>query len=453
MANVEQYNKVVLGVRKRPMESDAHLQERIDELIGLCEAAGGQVVAVHAQERLEVDAALYLGRGKVAEIAQTVAAQEADLVIFDGELSPAQLRNLENQLNCRVIDRTQLILDIFALRARSKVGRLQVEVAQLTYLLPRLTGRGVEMSRLGGGIGTRGPGETRLEMDRRRIRQRMAHLRAQLKAARERRGVQRQRRLSSVPTVALVGYTNAGKTTLLQKWTSERGSSHVDSGHARLFDTLDPLARRVKAGAGSELVLLDTVGFVQELPHLLVDAFRATLEEVAAADVIVHVLDGATDPHERARTTYQVLSEIGALGKPIVTFYNKMDLCAAPPPPDREAAVTMYGSAATGEGLADLYQAVDRVLHLDPVRIVLEGPERSPSFWSDIARRGKVISAEPADADGTMRVTVEIARRYAASLQPAERSASGPPPEAFSSGTAEAEGLWRESSESGEIQP
>jgi GTP-binding protein HflX len=216
VANVEQYNKVVLGVRKRPMESDAHLQERIDELIGLCEAAGGQVVAVHAQERLEVDAALYLGRGKVAEIAQTVAAQEADLVIFDGELSPAQLRNLGNQLNCRVIDRTQLILDIFALRARSKVGRLQVEVAQLTYLLPRLTGRGVEMSRLGGGIGTRGPGETRLEMDRRRIRQRMAHLRAQLKGARERRGVQRQRRLSSVPTVALVGYTNAGKTTLLQ---------------------------------------------------------------------------------------------------------------------------------------------------------------------------------------------------------------------------------------------
>lgn len=443
MATTDQQNNVVLGVRKRPTEDAEQLQNRVDELTGLCEAAGGQVIAVFSQERVESDTALYLGSGKILEMAEAVDREEADLVIFDGELSPAQLRNLEGRMICRVIDRTQLILDIFALRARSKVGRLQVEVAQLQYMLPRLTGRGAQMSRLGGGIGTRGPGETRLETDRRRIRQRISHLRAQLKAARDKRGVQRKQRMRSVPTVALVGYTNAGKTTVLQKWTSDRGTAQMNSGDARLFDTLDPLARRVKAGTAGELVVLDTVGFVQDLPHLLVDAFRATLEEVSAADAIVHVLDSTADSEVRARTTYQVLSEIGALGKPIITFYNKMDQCTVPPVPDREAVRTIYGSAFTGEGMDDLYRAVETVLELDPVRIVVEGPEDSKAFWTDVAKRGKVVSAEPAEQQGALRVTLEVERRFASAVYAAESL----------TGIAPLQTNWEAPQTPGEVQP
>lgn len=415
MTDQNSVDKVVLGVRKIPMEAAEALQARIDELVGLTEAAGGEVVAVYQQERQAVNSALYLGKGKVSEIADCVGTTDANLVVFDGELSPAQLRNLSNQVGCRVIDRTQLILDIFALRARSKVGRLQVEMAQLEYLLPRLIGRGVQMSRLGGGIGTRGPGETKLEVDRRRIRDRMSHLRAQLKTARKKRMEQRKQRGANVPTVALVGYTNAGKTTVLSRWTADRGVIQVDTGDARMFDTLDPLARRVQAGSAGELVLLDTVGFVQGLPHLLVDAFRATLEEVVAADVIVHVLDATADTVGRAQTTYQVLREIGAADKPIVTFYNKLDQAVDTPLPDRDAVVTLYGSARTGDGMRNLYEAVDTVLGLDPVRVVMEGPQDSKTFWSDVARRGRVISAEPSES-GTIRVTVEVGRRVAGEL-------------------------------------
>lgn len=403
-------DRVILGVRKRKAERPEALEERNDELLGLVEAAGGEVVRVFVQDRPEPDTALYLGRGKVLEMAEAVQADNASLVVFDGELSPAQIRNLGDRMGCRVIDRTQIILDIFAQRAQSKVGRLQVEVAQLEYLLPRLSGRGAEMSRLGGGIGTRGPGETRLEVDRRRIRDRISNLKSQLKEVTAKRAEQRKKRLSSVPTVALVGYTNAGKTTVLGRWTHDRGGVVPEPGDARLFDTLDPLARRVRAGQSGALVLLDTVGFVQDLPHMLVDAFRATLEEVVAADAIVHVLDASADTITRAQTTYQVLRELGAEGKPIITFYNKLDRVRQAPPPDRHARVTLYGSAKTGEGMAELYSTVDTVLGLDPVRVTLSGPEDSETFWSDVARQGRVVSAEPSES-GKMHVTVEMDRR------------------------------------------
>lgn len=406
-----QINRIVLAVRKLPGEREERLQPRVEELVGLCEAAGGEVLQTLIQERPAPDRALYLGSGKIQEVAEAVQSENADMVICDGELSPGQIRNLENALNCRVLDRTQLILDIFALRARTKEGLLQVEIAQLQYLMPRLTGRGVEMSRLGGGIGTRGPGETKLETDRRRIRQRISHLRQELHQVQQVRHVQRMQRGKSTPVIALVGYTNAGKTTVMQRWTQDRGFGQALSGHARLFDTLDPLARRVKAPAGGEMVILDTVGFVQNLPHLLVDAFRATLEEVMSADLIVHVVDATDDPSVRLQTTYQVLSEIGALDKPVLTFFNKMDLANQPPAPDTRAVVSVFGSAQTGANIPRLYGEVERLLEIDEVSFIVRGTIDAPAFWKDTAGFGQVSSsAHDADTD-EWEVTVIMPRR------------------------------------------
>lgn len=402
---------VVIGFRRNPSESDEAFRARLDELVGLCEAAGGQVVEAFVQVRRSVDAGLYLGSGKVAEMAQWIADREVDVVVFDGELSPGQVRNLEAQLGCRVIDRTQLILDIFASRARSHEGRLQVEIAQLQYLLPRLTGRGVEMSRLGGGIGTRGPGETKLETDRRRIRQRIDHLRAALKQIHTYRATQRSKRVKSVPVVALVGYTNAGKSTLLQRWTADKGTKPTLQGHDRLFDTLQPVARKVRCGQTADIVLLDTVGFVQDLPHQLVEAFRATLEEVLVADLIVHVVDAATSLHQRLSATYKVLHEIHASDKPVITFFNKMDLAATTPPPDIRAVVSLYGSAATGLNMESLYAEVERQLELDRVELVVRGP--TPSVLSaELVKFGRIVDVRPVD-DVHMEATVVVERRSA----------------------------------------
>lgn len=403
--------RVVIGCRRNPSESEEAFRTRLDELVGLCEAAGGQVVEAFVQVRRSVDPGLYLGSGKVAEMAQWIAERAVDVVVFDGELSPGQVRNLEAQLGCRVIDRTQLIMDIFALRARSREGRLQVEIAQLQYLLPRLTGRGVEMSRLGGGIGTRGPGETKLETDRRRIRQRIDHLRAALKQIHTYRATQRSKRAKSVPVVALVGYTNAGKSTLLQRWTADKGTKLAMEGQDRLFDTLQPVARKVRCGPTADIVLLDTVGFVQDLPHLLVEAFRATLEEVLAADLIVHVVDGATPLQQRMSATYNVLQEIHALDKPVITFFNKMDLAATPPPPDMRAIVSLHGSAATGLNMDALYAAVERQLELDRVELVVRGPTSSV-LSAELAKLGAVVDVRPVD-DAHMEATVAVERRAA----------------------------------------
>ncbi|MCL6453754.1 MAG: GTPase HflX [Alicyclobacillus sp.] len=405
---------IVAVLRRTPDEGDDAFTERTAELIGLCEAAGAAVQRVVTQTRATADRTFYVGSGKVAEIGQAVEATGADVAVFDTELSPGQIRNLERELPCRVLDRTQLILDIFAQRARSREGMLQVEIAQLQYLLPRLTGKGVELSRLGGGIGTRGPGETKLEMDRRRIRERIGHLRAQLAELERRRAVQRGRRRRTTPTVALVGYTNAGKTTLLQRWTDDRGvRGTVEAGRDRLFDTLDPLARRVKSGATGELVVLDTVGFVQNLPHLLVDAFRATLEEAASVDLIVHVVDASHVTKERMETTYQVLGEIGALDRPVLTFYNKADLvdAAALPAPDVQAAASLYGSAQTGTGMDALYQAVDERLGMDRVSLWLSTRHAlDAEVWSQLAKFGQVASATSSE-DGATQIELRLERR------------------------------------------
>lgn len=410
----ESLQRIVLACRKDPREREDVFQSRVDELIGLCDAAGGEVTCVCSQARQDIDAGLYLGSGKISEVGDKVVETEADIVVFGGELTPGQVRNLENRLSCRVIDRTQLILDIFALRANSREGRLQVEIAQLQYLLPRLTGRGVAMSRLGGGIGTRGPGETKLETDRRRIRERVSHLKTLLQQVQKTRATQRARREKTTPVVALVGYTNAGKSTLLQRWTADRGEKTEVRGHNRLFDTLDPLARRVRSGPKGEIVLLDTVGFVQNLPHLLVDAFRATLEEVLAADLIVHVVDGADAEIAKLTTTYQVLSEIGAVDKPVVTFYNKMDLAPLNPPPDVRAVCTLYGSAETGINMDALYREVERQLGLDPIEVVVRGPA-SIVLSHDVSKHGLIVSVQGGEQDD-VEATLAVARNQASAL-------------------------------------
>jgi GTP-binding protein HflX len=324
------------------------------------------------QRRPKPDPATLIGSGKVEEIAGIAASTNADLVLFDHDLSPTQLRNLEAALPCRVLDRTQLILDIFARHARTREGQLQVELAQLEYMLPRLTGRGKAMSQLGGGIGTRGPGETQLETDRRRIQRRIDQLKLDLEAVRRVRRQQRQRREAvPVPTVALVGYTNAGKSTLFNALTG----AHVLSS-SRMFATLDPKLRAIELPSRRRVLLSDTVGFIRNLPHTLVTSFRATLEEVAQAEVLLHVRDAASAYGEEQKAQVEkVLDELESLSKPRIEVLNKIDLL---PEPERAALLSPTGShpkgegavalsALTGDGLDAVLAAIDAALHSDPV--------------------------------------------------------------------------------------
>ena len=350
---------------------DAH--ESLAEFRELLISAGGQVAAEVLQRRPKPDPATLIGSGKVEEIAGVVASTQADLVLFDHDLSPTQLRNLEAALPCRVLDRTQLILDIFARHARTREGQLQVELAQLEYMLPRLTGRGKAMSQLGGGIGTRGPGETQLETDRRRIQRRIDHLKQNLESVRRVRKQQRQRREAvPVPTVALVGYTNAGKSTLFNCVT---GAQVLSS--ARMFATLDPKLRAIELPSRRRVLLSDTVGFIRNLPHTLVTSFRATLEEVEQAELLLHVRDAAsTYGDEQKAQVEKVLGELESLSKPRIEVLNKIDLL----PEDERAALLSRGntipnaestgvplSALTGEGIPALLAAIDAALHSDPI--------------------------------------------------------------------------------------
>ncbi len=331
------------------------------------------------QYRESADAATLLGSGKVQELAGTVAAEQATLAIVDVELSPTQLRNLERELDVRVVDRTQLILDIFARRARTREGQLQVELAQLNYLLPRLAGRGSQMSRLGGGIGTRGPGETQLETDRRKIARRIKRIETDLDRVRNGRGIQRRQR-QSVPlaTIALAGYTNAGKSTLFNRLT---GAGVM--ADARMFATLDPTVRQAVLPSRRQVLFSDTVGFIRNLPTTLVRAFRATLEEVVEAKLILHVVD-ASSPNVAAHAAHvqHVLHEIGAEETPQLLVLNKWDRIPAGETPDviarrvyagtEESAAAPYAaiSARSGEGLAGLLAEIDRLLPVDPLERV-----------------------------------------------------------------------------------
>jgi GTP-binding protein HflX len=349
----------------RSSSTELNAEESLAEFRELVWSAGGEVAAELLQRRARPDPATLIGAGKVEEIAGVAASVEADLVLFDHDLTPTQLRNLEAALPCRVLDRTQLILDIFARHAHTREGQLQVELAQLEYMLPRLTGKGKAMSQLGGGIGTRGPGETKLETDRRQIKRRIDQLKLNLESVRQVRKQQRQRRESvPVPTVALVGYTNAGKSTLFNQLT---GAQVLQS--SRMFATLDPKLCAIELPSRRKILLSDTVGFIRNLPHTLVTSFRATLEEVAQAEVLLHVRDAnsAYGAEQKAQVE-KVLDELDSLAKPRIEVLNKIDLLGEH---ERQGLMERSGevavSARTGEGMDALLAAIDRALHSDPV--------------------------------------------------------------------------------------
>ena len=387
-------------------------EHSLDELAGLATAAGADVVLRVLQERHKPDPATFLGSGKIASLAAACDEARVDVVVFDNELSPAQLRNVEKAVGVKVLDRTQLILDIFASRAKTREGKLQVELAQLKYLLPRLIGS-TALSRLGGGIGTRGPGETKLETDRRRIRHRVSILSGEIDTVRRRRSQLRERRhKTAVPTVALVGYTNAGKTTLFNTLT---GDDAVASD--ALFVTLDPLVRRVKLPDRRELLVSDTVGFIERLPHSLVAAFRATLEEVAAADLLIHVIDAADPSRERhMEAVRSVLLEVGAARVPAIEVFNKCDRLDEA---ERARLQALYPgalcvSALRGEGREELIAAMEAHLALDTtvVRLQFEpGDERIGLVY----RLGRILSHVA--SDGHVAIEAEVPRRVLSRLE------------------------------------
>src|SRR2546428_1176749 len=333
----------------------------LDELRELAASAGARIIGEVIQHRDRPDPATFIGKGKVEELREEVLVEGVDVVIFDDELSPNQAKNLEEALDTKVVDRTGLILDIFARRARTKEGKLQVELAQLTYRLSRLAGYSAHLSRLGGGIGTRGPGETKLEMDRRQIRHRISTLKRNIEQIRRHRQLHRERRRrDQLPLVSLVGYTNAGKSTLFRALSKE--NTLVSN---RLFSTLDPLIRRIQLGRSLPILISDTVGFIRKLPHQLVSAFRATLEEVVESDLILHVIDGSDPDHDEQRTVVlNVLEEIGAGNHPMLTVFNKIDLV---PDLKRAGSGGIYVSAVTGEGLDCLVDEIVR--EVSPVRV------------------------------------------------------------------------------------
>ncbi|MBB6143259.1 GTP-binding protein HflX [Silvibacterium bohemicum] len=340
------------------------LQASLEEFRELILSAGAEIGAEVIQRRPKPDPATLLGSGKVEEIAGIAASIHADVILFDHDLTPTQLRNLEEALPCRIVDRTQLILDIFARHARTREGQLQVELAQLEYMLPRLTGRGASMSQLGGGIGTRGPGETQLETDRRRIQRRLVHLKEELEGVRRVRTQQRQRREAvPVPAVALVGYTNAGKSTLFNTITK---AGVLES--SRMFATLDPKLKAILLPSRRKVLLSDTVGFIRNLPHTLVTSFRATLEEVQKAEVLLHVRDCSSEMQDEHKAEVEkVLDELGVLGKPRIEVLNKIDLL---PEAEREVLVASGAvavSAKSGWGITELLERVDAALVADPI--------------------------------------------------------------------------------------
>lgn len=400
-------------------------EQSLDELAGLVDAAGAVVALRMIQERSAPDPGTFIGRGKVIRLAAAAADANVDLVVVDGELTPGQLRQLVEKLGTRVVDRTQLILDIFARRARTREGRWQVEFAQLKYLLPRLAGSGTALSRLGGGIGTRGPGETKLETDRRRIRTRLHVVQQEIERVRQRRGQLRERRhKESVPIVALVGYTNAGKTTLFNRLTDE--SAPVSDA---LFVTLDPLVRQVRLPDSRALLLSDTVGFIDRLPHALVAAFRATLEEVAEADLVVHVIDASSaDRERRVAAVRRVLEEVGAGHVSVVDLYNKVDRLG----PDERRRILEANpgaqliSAATGEGADGLLRVVASRLALDTHRITIR-LDRGNAFdraqISKVYRVGQVVS-HLAVGDQVV-IEADVPRRFLERFMPSDGVVGG----------------------------
>ncbi|MGI6004474.1 MAG: GTPase HflX [Christensenellales bacterium] len=388
----------------------------LEELRRLAQTAGAQVAGKLALRVERIDPAYFIGRGRLEEVGIQSRQGQADMVIFNDELSGMQTRNLEEALGLQVVDRTALILDIFASRAQSREGRLQVELAQQVYRLPRLTGLGTVLSRLGGGIGTRGPGEKQLEISRRHIRRRIAELQRELALIRRQREVRRAgRRRSQIPVAALVGYTNAGKSTLLNKLTGSEVSAQD-----RLFDTLDAVSRRVKLPGDQEILLVDTVGFIRKLPHELVRAFRATLEEVTYADVLLHVIDASDEnwPEQKAAVE-QVLESLEVEGKPVIHVFNKMDRVPA------EAAQWLGAEgvpicAASGEGLDALLQKMAEATRRQQVKLEILLPHNKGALRARLHDAGQVSSEEFVERGARMQVVLDETEynRLSGSIEP-----------------------------------
>jgi GTP-binding protein HflX len=412
---------VLVGVGRGIDPSD------LDELAALADSAGAEPVSRIVQARSDPDPATFVGKGKLEEIHRAVHSTGADAVILDDELTPGQLRNLEGRLGTKVIDRTALILDIFALHARSREGKAQVELAQLNYLLPRLRGWGEAMSRLGGGIGTRGPGETKLEVDRQHIKRRISKLRRDIKDLARTRDVKRARREGSgIQQIAIAGYTNAGKSTLMNALT-EAGVLVAD----QLFATLDPTIRRIGLPGGRHATISDTVGFVSKLPHDLVEAFRSTLEEVTRADLVLHVADASSpEVEQQVEAVRGVLGEIGAGAIPEVLALNKVDVVSEK---DRERAAWRFPdavaiSAFTGEGTEALLERVALELPRPPIEVTLLVPYGRDEVIALLYRDAEVLGTE-AGADGTL-VRARVGDRELAAVgdyrvQTRRRRASG----------------------------
>lgn len=412
-------------LRKQTSSSDDPtftVEESLEELRGLAESAGASVESVVVQSRPTADAATLIGSGKLGELKDLAVFHEADTVLFDSELTPTQQRNLEQVLDCKVLDRTQLILDIFAKRARTREGQLQVELAQLNYMLPRLTGKGIQLSRLGGGIGTRGPGETKLETDRRRIYGRIKKLSDDLEGVRAGRTTQRRQR-QSVPlaTLALVGYTNAGKSTLFNRLT---GAEVLTD--AKMFATLDPTVRHIVLPSRRKVLLSDTVGFIKNLPTTLVKAFRATLEEVTESSLLLHVVDASSvhAPHQTAHV-FKVLTEIGAEKTIQILVMNKADLLPPGVGDIHELAQRILGetrtrgnslaiavSALSGEGFDELLALIDKMLPLDLVSLArFRFPVSEGSVLHLLHERAKVLSTRYSGDDCEVEAEVPASVR------------------------------------------
>ena len=404
---------VLVGADTPASGGGVPLEDSLEELRGLAASAGARVIGVFSQNSARFHTATLVGSGKVAEVRAFAEEHKPDLVIFDNDLTPAQQRNLESALEVRVVDRTQLILDIFAQRARSREGKLQVELAQLEYLLPRLTRLWAHLSRLGGGIGTRGPGETQLEVDRRRIRERIGRLKRRLDGVAKTRRLQRKEREAvPYPTVALVGYTNAGKSTLMNRLT--RAGVLVED---KLFATLDPRTRALRLLNGERVMLVDTVGFINKIPHTLMDAFKATLEEIHEADLLLCVMDPTSPLAERQLAIVEsVLDDIGAAETPRLIVPNKTDVAERLPlyPQNGHEGICPV-SARTGAGIEPLLETIGRLLDRGKQRICLTLPQSETVIIPFLRSRGRVLAEEYGERN--VRITALVTAKVSGQLR------------------------------------
>lgn len=395
---------ILVGVQ---MNDGEDTEESLEELSELAKTAGAQTVGMIIQNREAVHPGTYIGKGKIEEVRSLVLAMAANGVICDDELSPAQLNNLERELDCKVMDRTLLILDIFARRAVTSEGKIQVELAQLRYRSARLVGLRESLSRLGGGIGTRGPGEKKLETDRRLIRTRISALKEELKQVEKHRELIRGKRAKgNLKTAAIVGYTNAGKSTLLNVLTGAEVLSED-----KLFATLDPTTRLLELSDGQQILLTDTVGFIRKLPHHLVEAFKSTLEEAKYADYIIHVVDSSNPQAEKQmHIVYETLRELGAVGKPVITLFNKQDKTETEQIRDFKADHTLKISAKTGEGLEEFKELLGELLSEGMIYVERVFPYQEAGKIQLIRERGQLLSEEYTEAGiaVTARVPKEI---------------------------------------------